>query len=85
MTQSSQNNYTGSPLLTEAEVQHALGRLRQAFRERMQRDADDLMRVVSNHTDELLFAAYSEGVRDGFVQGAQTQARTETQGTEAGA
>lgn len=64
-------------LLTQAALDNATGQLREEFQERLQRDADRLVRITVELVEELLTRAYVDGVRDGFVQGAEAQARTE--------
>lgn len=63
------------PTVTGAALDNAISALREAFRERLAKDADRLVSIASSHTEELLRQAYLEGVRDGFVSGAEAQAR----------
>lgn len=65
------------PLLTEAALENSTGHLREAFREWMQHEGDVLLRATSRYIDRLITEAYMGGVRDGFVKGAEAQARAE--------
>lgn len=76
MPEPSTRQESGSPLLTEAALENATSGLREAFQERMTQDVENLHRVSCLNTAELITQAYIAGVRDGFVQGAEAQART---------
>lgn len=65
------------PLLTTAALENSTAPLREALQERLQRDADRLANITVELVDELLTRAYIDGVRDGFVQGAEAQARSD--------